>query len=602
MSRFARIRRRPDHWASTHERARTRAAERLDGPLGLAEATWLDEHLADCAACTAIATAYEADRLGLRALRDEAPEPPRDLWARTSAAIERESGAAGHGLVSSGSRRRVPVGALSGLAVVAVVVAVSAVSGGLFDGTDGTTALVAPGTPVPEVTSGGGEASPAVIAGAAPTPFDVGAGDVRWFGTADDGELAYNAARVQKVCPMDSAASCATLHSVGEHLALTATPRTIIGSPTQEQAMVVSDDGAGGQQITMLSLPAAATPEPTVPPSAGPLASPEATPAPTPSGAAPSDPGTTAPPATPVATVEPSPSVSPTNEPSAEPTATPTPTLTPAPTVAASLAIASDIAVVGESAAFSADGDWFAFTARPTDGSAGPDVYVWHVGDEMARRLTEDGASYFASWSGSDVVASRSGTDLEGATAQPVTVLIEPETGVERPAGDLWRPVVDPTATRAVGWAGTVSSDTEGSVLTPSDGQLELRAWSAEDGASVAVGATQVIAKTSGGDFDVRWDETGEWFATWVADPSGTDVGRLSLYRVDPATGVLEQADGAPVDVAALHGYSIGEGRLAWATPPGQGGEGSRVQIVAWAPGGVGTVETAPGEGLIVVR
>ena len=30
-------------------------------------------------------------------------------------------------------------------------------------------------------------------------------------------------------------------------------------------------------------------------------------------------------------------------------------------------------------------------------------------------------------------------------------------------------------------------------------------------------------------------------------------------------------------------GFSIGNGRLAWATPPGQDGEGSRVQIVAWA-------------------
>ena len=35
--------------------------------------------------------AYEADRLALRGLRDRAPEPPRDLWARTAAAIERES-------------------------------------------------------------------------------------------------------------------------------------------------------------------------------------------------------------------------------------------------------------------------------------------------------------------------------------------------------------------------------------------------------------------------------------------------------------------------------------------------------------------------------
>jgi hypothetical protein len=54
--------------------------------------------------------------------------------------------------------------------------------------------------------------------------------------------------------------------------------------------------------------------------------------------------------------------------------------------------------------------------------------------------------------------------------------------------------------------------------------------------------------------------------------------------------------------VASLPGFSIGEGRLAWATPPGQGGEGSRVQIVAWTPDNVGTVETAPGEDLIVVR
>ena len=54
--------------------------------------------------------------------------------------------------------------------------------------------------------------------------------------------------------------------------------------------------------------------------------------------------------------------------------------------------------------------------------------------------------------------------------------------------------------------------------------------------------------------------------------------------------------------MAALPGFSIGEGRLAWATPPGQGGEGSRVQIVAWAQDGVGTVETAPGEDLVVVR
>jgi hypothetical protein len=58
----------------------------------------------------------------------------------------------------------------------------------------------------------------------------------------------------------------------------------------------------------------------------------------------------------------------------------------------------------------------------------------------------------------------------------------------------------------------------------------------------------------------------------------------------------------APAGVAALPGFSIGQGRLAWATPPGQDGEGSRIQIVAWNEDGVGTIETAPGENLVVVR
>jgi hypothetical protein len=146
-----------------------------------------------------------------------------------------------------------------------------------------------------------------------------------------------------------------------------------------------------------------------------------------------------------------------------------------------------------------------------------------------------------------------------------------------------------------------VTAPSDGTAVHPATGRLELVSWPTGDGSEGTDGA-QVVTDEPIADFDVRWDESGTWFATWIADPSASDVGRLSLYRVDPVTGALEQPDGAPADVAALSGFSIGEGRLAWATPPGQGGEGSRVQIVAWAPGGVGTVETAPGEGLVVVR
>lgn len=611
MSRFARIHRRPDHWSSAHERARARAAERLDGPLGLTEATWLDEHLAACASCAAVAAAYDADRQSLRALRTDLPEPPRDLWARTSAAIEQESRASGRSrTATSGGLRRIPVGALSGFAVIAVVVAVSAVSGGFFDPNGGTTALVAPSASAPTDAGAGPAETPGEIAGAAPTPFDVGAGDVEWFGKASDGQVAYNAASVREVCPVESADSCATIdESAGEHLALSAPPKSIIGSPTEQQAIVVTDDGSGGQQITVLSLPDAGQIDTSAPESPSPTATeppatdpPASEPAATPSGS----PEATG---SPEVTAEPSdqpseaPSSTPDVTPTPEPLPTPTeaPTLSPEPTIAATLAIARDIAVVGESAAFSADGAWFAFTARPIDGSAGPDVYVWHVGDELAHRVTTDGSTVFASWDDGTIVASRPAAAERGEAAA-ATVLIDPVAGTERAGGDLWRPVVDPTARRAVAWAGTVLTSDDGTTTTPADGRLELRGWSAETGAVDGEGASQVITAAHVTDFDVRWDETGTWFAIWIADPAGTDVGRLSLYRVDPATGLLEHPDGAPVDVAALPGFSIGQGRLAWATPPGQGGEGSRVQIVAWAPDGVGTVETAPGEDLIVVR
>ena len=99
-----------------------------------------------------------------------------------------------------------------------------------------------------------------------------------------------------------------------------------------------------------------------------------------------------------------------------------------------------------------------------------------------------------------------------------------------------------------------------------------------------------------------KYDETGQWFALWIADPEDAEIGRLSLFHVDPETDRLAELDGAPAGVPALPGFSIGEGRLAWATPRGQNGEGSRVQIVAWDGDSVGSAESAPGEDIVVVR
>jgi len=613
VSRFARSARRPDHWASTHERARARAAERLAGELEPAEAAWLDEHLADCRACTATAATYDADRLALRALRDLPPQPPRDLWARTSSAIERES-AARNRSGGGAQRSRLPLGALSGIAVIAIVVGVSTLSN-----------LTIQSTPLPDEegshrSTTQGEDFGAF--GAAPTPFAVGAGAVRYI-ASEGGLLAVNNVPIDEVCPADGTASCADLRDASaQRLDLAAPPRTIIGSPKGKDAIVVARDGSNGDQVFVVAMPATvSTPSSAASPAPPETMNPIDRTRPPASSAAPSaavatdDFGSVTPSQAPasasVGSTEPSvaPSADVTASASPSPPIEASPSLSPEPSTAARLAIASDIEVVGETAAFSTDGAWFAFSARPADGSAGPDVYVWRVGDPSARNLSEDGDTIFASWDGDQVVASRPevvSSESTTSAVAPVSVLIDPTTGVETPAGDLWLPAVDPTRSRAIAWSGSIQRDAaDGTTWTAQDGQLELRAWSAEDGGAAPRRLSDddaTIVTDQLGAFDIRWDETGEWVAVWVASKNDAAMGRLTLYRVDPATGRLRLLDDAPDGAAALPGFSIGEGRLAWASPPGQEGEGSRIRIVAWSGDGVGSVESAPGEDLVIIR
>jgi hypothetical protein len=101
-------------------------------------------------------------------------------------------------------------------------------------------------------------------------------------------------------------------------------------------------------------------------------------------------------------------------------------------------------------------------------------------------------------------------------------------------------------------------------------------------------------------DWDARWDETGTRLAVWIADDSDPKVGKLTLFEVDPDTGDI-RAEKALHDVRALAGFSIGKGRLAWATPRGQDAKGSRVQVVAWTKDAVGSAESQGSEGEVVV-
>ncbi len=86
------FRRRHHDAEETHDRARALTSDELLAALDPDDADWLGRHLAACSECRREHEAFAADRELLRSLRDKPIEPPRDLWARTAAALDREAG------------------------------------------------------------------------------------------------------------------------------------------------------------------------------------------------------------------------------------------------------------------------------------------------------------------------------------------------------------------------------------------------------------------------------------------------------------------------------------------------------------------------------
>lgn len=588
MSRLGRVTRRADEWSSPHERARTRAAQQLDWELDPGESAWLEAHLAGCLRCRTLTAEYVEIRERLRGLRAVSPDPPRDLWARTATAIEREAARA------QGRRRwaigRAPLGALSGVLVVAVVIGAT-----LLSNLSVRTQVTPPSPgPITAVTSAPG-GTPAPVG----TPIVVGAGDVPFLRLAENGEYGYAVARVDKVCPDDGKAECPTVEAAAQTaLAFESDPKSIISSPDDNQAIVVAGkEGSTASSVYVMPLPtdaeataapsdAVATPPPASDPPVGTADASE--PAPSPE--------TTEPVESPGVTQEP------TDEP--DPTDQPDPTTTDEPSLGTgAVAIAHDLIVAGESAAYSGDGAWFAFTARPADGAHGPDIYVWRVGDDEAVPVTTDHSSNFASWIDGQLVGSRpTATSANHDESTVESFLLDPSTGEETALVDAgWRPSVAPSGELALTWNGTVVRLDDGRLVGPGEGRLELQRWDGARGPVDPADAT-LVTRSGSAAFDARWDESSSAFAVWIEDPADSRIGRLSLYFVDRETGRIDQPEYAPRDVPALSGFSIESGRLAWATPPGQGGEGSRVLIVAWTEDGVGRIESAPGDQLLVIR
>ena len=197
-------------------------------------------------------------------------------------------------------------------------------------------------------------------------------------------------------------------------------------------------------------------------------------------------------------------------------------------------------------------------------------------------------------------------------SAVPVSFLVDPATGAESPlsATPAWRPVVDPSGRFVVFWAGTLRFDASSLSWVPATGELFLAPWhSFASPDAVEVPAVPLLTGDADGSptgaWEARWDADGDHLAIWVADSADPSLGRLNLLAIDSSAATL----GPPMlllqDEPALTGFSIGGDRLVWATPPGQDGQGSRLQVLAWSGADAGQIVSEPASGddaLIVVQ
>jgi hypothetical protein len=477
------------------------------------------------------------------------------------------------------------------------------------------------------VASPAASRTPGTIA-AGPTPIPV-VKDVEYLVRDAQGNFKINVKKVIEVCPEGSTQPCDTSTPVQEtSVTVDQDAQAVFGDAGKQRLIVVSSpttDDPG--TISVVAIADQGSPAPSGQPSS------------TPSGTPP----TSAPPSAPPS-VEPSESPSPIEPSSPPPTATPTVSATPSgsidvtPPGGGTVEIAHGLVLVGQTAAYSSSGSWFAFTARPLDASRGPDIYVWRVGSSAARNVTDDGRSVFGSWVGEQVVGSSAVDETGTATTgiRPESFLLDPNGGARialPQTGAAWRPVVDPEGRRAVYWSGTLRSVGDPG-FAPDAGRLVLGDWavtgaapsasptpsaspepSASGGApaSASVGPTPAasdqtvmrhettIAAGRMDDWDARWDPTGTHLAIWIADHENPAIGRLSLYAVSAFDGTIDVKSPLLNARRAVAGFSISEGSLIWAEPSNDpASSDGTIQLLAWTDDGVGTVQTQSGPALVI--
>jgi hypothetical protein len=435
-----RLLRRPD----AHARFRELIGQQMDLPLHLDEAWQLSVHLSRCAACRAVEREYREQRRALRRL--PAAPVPRDLWARTAAALDREI-AGGYnprpvGRPSADRRssadRRAPADRRSRSGTRRQPVASIGVSLAVF----GAAALLAmtqwPITDRPSPTR------------LLPTPFAVPGYALAYISAGPQGMSIYRTS-VDHACPV-SAADCVNEPRTSSAMSLSyrIEPSSLALSPSGRQLAITGRDSDRASVFAIVLIPEleeGVVVSPTLSP---------ATPAARSSGQA------------------------------SQPSAAPDPRVDPSIGASAApgltvVAILEGAQGVGAPPAWSADGQVLAFSAMPADGSSGPDLYVWRPGDTLAQRLTSDQSTYFASWSDTRIVVSRVTAPEIGLAPVPVTMVIDPATGEEREIEDapLWLPKVNQPGSHAIAWHGRLAW--RGSVAVAEAGALYAVDWAAID-------------------------------------------------------------------------------------------------------------------------
>jgi hypothetical protein len=576
-----------------HRRARRLLSDRMDADPTATDATWLAEHLAGCARCRSVDRAYADAQRSLRALRPTVP--PRDLGARISAGLDAE--------LRRGSR--FPA---AGLPAPPPRVVALAVMGSI------AVCVIAFGSRFVQAQPGPATRQEPRLGAPVATPFAVPDVELALVDVGTEGLTVYQAS-TSLVCPSGADDDCATAAVMARMVSGVPrgfVPRDLSLDRGSRRLALVAEDAMGVESVSVLVLPPMDLHGSDEPRGLG--RGPDGQVVGLPGGQAPQLP-TTAPPG------DGMPSLDPRGQPQ----------LT---------AILDDVEAVGAPPAWSPDGQMLAFSAMPSDRSRGPDVYVWRSGDPRAHRITDDRASWFASWSGARLVVNR--VQGEGARRTATTHLVDPLTKRSQvaPLDSAWLPAVDPSGRFAVAWRGSIAGN--GPIVRPRTGELVLVDWTLVDPAASG-GAAQAIktasaaneavtrhrARNVGGtdtttrarprvarsdvdpdagwlepvepggsdvdpvlDWQVSWAASGTTFGYWVADANGAAWGRLTVLRVLSTQRRIDRGEALLGPTLARRSFTLGVDRVAWVAPAAEGADGE-LRVRTWTESGEGSLRLA---------